>query len=68
MALADVFDALVTARVYKPAMTFDEAREIVAAGRGRHFDPDVTDVFLAHFEVFKAIAQGHQDATVARLL
>ncbi len=46
MALADVFDALISVRVYKPAMSFDEAREIITQGRGTHFDPDVVDAFL----------------------
>ncbi|MDO8776931.1 MAG: two-component system response regulator, partial [Burkholderiaceae bacterium] len=47
MAVADVFDALISVRVYKPAMSYAEASEIIAAGRGKHFDPDVTDAFLA---------------------
>lgn len=61
MALADVFDALITARVYKPALTCAEARSIIAAGRGKHFDPEMTDVFLAHFDDFVAIAGRYQD-------
>jgi putative two-component system response regulator len=63
MALADVFDALISARVYKPPMSFDEARDIIAAGRGSHFDPDITDAFLAGFPEFKAIALRHGDAS-----
>jgi len=65
MAVADVFDALVSPRVYKPAMTVPEAREIMAAGRGRHFDPDVADVFLAGFDEFVAIARRHLDAQMS---
>lgn len=57
MALADVFDALISVRVYKPAMSFDQARAIIAAGRGVHFDPDMTDAFLTGFDEFQAIAQ-----------
>jgi putative two-component system response regulator len=57
MALADVFDALTTPRVYKRAIPLDEARDIIAAERGRHFDPDVTDAFLACYGDFTAIAQ-----------
>jgi len=57
MALADVFDALISPRVYKSAMSFDEAREIIAADRGRHFDPDVTDAFLSAYEELVAIAR-----------
>jgi putative two-component system response regulator len=56
MALADVFDALTTHRVYKPPMPFEKAREIIVAGRGGHFDPDVVDAFLAICQEFRAIA------------
>ena len=62
MAVADVFDALISARVYKPAMSYADARAIIAAGRGKHFDPDVTDVFLAGFDQFVDIAERYLDA------
>jgi putative two-component system response regulator len=61
MTLADVFDALISKRVYKEAMSSDEAREIIAADRGRQFDPDVTDAFLASFAEFVAIAAHYRD-------
>lgn len=61
MALADVFDAVISVRVYKPAMSYADAREIIAAGRGKHFDPDVADVFLAGFDDFVAIAERYRD-------
>ncbi|MFO1424077.1 MAG: two-component system response regulator [Candidatus Competibacteraceae bacterium] len=56
MALADVFDALISPRVYKAPLSFEAARDIIAAGRGTHFDPDMTDTFLANFDEFVAIA------------
>ncbi len=56
MAVADVFDALISKRCYKEAVAFDKVYTIMAAGRGTHFDPDVSDAFLAGFEGFKAIA------------
>ncbi len=62
MALADVFDALTTPRVYKPPMNLEQARELIAAGRGSHFDPDVVDAFFDLFEEFRAIAQRHADS------
>ena len=62
MAIADVFDALISVRVYKPPMSFPQAREIIVAGRGSHFDPDITEVFLADYPSFCRIAQRHQDA------
>lgn len=61
MALADVFDALVSKRIYKESVTFEEARKIIAAERGRQFDPEMTNVFLSGFSEFVAIAQAHQD-------
>ncbi|MCB1871993.1 MAG: two-component system response regulator [Gammaproteobacteria bacterium] len=66
MALADVFDALISQRVYKPPLPFEEARQIIASGRGSHFDPDVTDAFLAEFEAFVAIARKYGEEGVYR--
>ncbi len=56
MALADVFDALISKRVYKDALPFDAVRRIISEERGRQFDPDITDTFLAGCEEFEAIA------------
>lgn len=50
-------------RVYKPAMSCEAARDIIVAGRGRHFDPDVADAFLANFEEFARIAERHHDSS-----
>jgi hypothetical protein len=47
VAVADVFDALTSDRVYRPAMPVDQALEIVEAGRGTQFDPYVLDAFRA---------------------
>jgi PAS domain S-box-containing protein len=49
-AVADVFDALLSDRPYRPAASPSAAREILAEGRGRFFDPEVVDLMLAHFE------------------
>jgi putative two-component system response regulator len=62
MTLADVFDALISKRVYKDAMSSDEARQIIASERGSQFDPDVTDAFLAAFMEFASIAERHRDS------
>lgn len=56
MAIADVYDALISRRVYKPAFPHQEAIKIIEEGRGRHFDPDVVDAFLAVQMSCKAIA------------
>ncbi|MDP1610593.1 MAG: two-component system response regulator [Sulfuritalea sp.] len=61
MALADVFDALISPRVYKAPMSFEQARDIIAAERGKHFDPDVADAFLAAFNQFVSIAERYRD-------
>ncbi|MEZ5627543.1 MAG: response regulator [Rhodocyclaceae bacterium] len=62
MALADVFDALIHARVYKPALPVETARDIITAGRGSHFDPAVVDCFLTDFPAFVEIARRYRDA------
>lgn len=61
MALADVFDALTSPRIYKQAFALETARGIVAEGRGGHFDPDIVDAFLAAFDEFAAIADRYRD-------
>ncbi|MDP2432832.1 MAG: two-component system response regulator [Pseudomonadota bacterium] len=62
MALADVFDALISRRVYKPPMPYEQARGIIVAERGRHFDPDVVDTFVAVYDEFVNIAERYGDA------
>jgi putative two-component system response regulator len=57
MALADVFDALISRRFYKWPWSFVAAREMIAQERGQHFDPDVVDAFLARFDDFEAAAR-----------
>jgi len=63
MAVADVYDALVTARTYRPAFTHETAVEMIRQGRGEHFDPDVADAVLVIEERFRAIAAEFADAT-----
>ncbi|MBN8494867.1 MAG: two-component system response regulator [Burkholderiales bacterium] len=61
MALADVYDALICKRVYKPAMASEQAEAIILAGRGTHFDPAVVDAFERVRDNFRAIAQRFAD-------
>jgi len=61
MAVADVFDALISVRAYKAAMSYTEAKDIIVAGRGKHFDPDMVDAFVAEFAEFTAIAERYRD-------
>ncbi|WP_415906034.1 two-component system response regulator [Neptuniibacter sp. QD72_48] len=46
MAIADVYDALISKRVYKNAMSHEQAVAIIEEGRGNHFDPDLVDCFI----------------------
>jgi putative two-component system response regulator len=62
MTMADVFDALISRRCYKDAMPLTQVVDIISSERGRQFDPDITDAFLAGFEEFAAIAAQHSDA------
>ncbi len=65
MALADVFDALISRRVYKDPIPLDEVTRIIVEESGRHFDPDIVDAFLACKDQFVAIAARyaeHEDA------
>ena len=55
MALADVYDALRSRRVYKPAFTHEKAVEIIAQGSGTHFDPTLTELFLAANKEFEEL-------------
>ncbi len=57
MAVADVYDALISQRVYKAALPHDRAVQIVFQGRGTHFDPDMVDAFIGIQDEFMAIAQ-----------
>lgn len=52
VALSDVYDALTTPRVYKPAFTHDVAKNIILDGKGKHFDPEIVDAFEANEERF----------------
>jgi putative two-component system response regulator len=61
MALADVFDALASRRIYKPAMPFDAAVNLIREAAGSHFDPDVVAAFEANLEGFREILDRYAD-------
>jgi putative two-component system response regulator len=61
MAVADVFDALTSDRVYKAAMSVEKAVNLIKENRGTHFDPDVVDAFLEVIDDFKAIKSRYAD-------
>jgi response regulator RpfG family c-di-GMP phosphodiesterase len=61
MALADVYDALISKRVYKPAFSHEKARDLILEGRGHHFDPAVVEAFIAIEQQFVDIAARYAD-------
>ncbi len=61
MALADVFDALISRRVYKPPFSVDETVRLVLAGKDSHFAPDIVDAFVRRQDEFVEIAMRYQD-------
>ncbi len=62
MAVADVYDALISRRVYKEGMPHEVAVQIIREGRGSHFDPDICDAFLEIVPAFQAIAARFADS------
>lgn len=64
MALADVYDALTSKRVYKDAISHDAAIEIILAGRGSQFDPLIVDCFMEDADEFLVIASRFNDGDV----
>jgi putative two-component system response regulator len=62
MAVADVYDALISRRVYKDPLPHDQAVEIIRQSAGRHFDPDVVQAFLEIEETIHAIALAYADS------
>ncbi|MBW2238443.1 MAG: response regulator [Deltaproteobacteria bacterium] len=56
MALADVYDALISKRVYKPPFPHEKAVSIIMEGKETHFDPDIVDAFIKLENTFRNIA------------
>ena len=65
MAVADVFDALVSKRCYKEPFSFEKAMSIIEEGAGSHFDPKVADAFLASGEEVRRIAERFENMSEA---
>ena len=62
MAVADVYDALISRRVYKAALPHDAAVAEMRRGRGTHFEPAVVDMFVEHHDAFAEIAAQFADS------
>jgi putative two-component system response regulator len=61
VALADVYDALISNKVYKQGVSHDKAMQIIFSERGTHFDPDIVDAFVEIHAEFESIAQRFAD-------
>jgi putative two-component system response regulator len=61
MAIADVYDALISRRVYKQPIPHEEAIQMMLVERGRHFDPDIVDALESVAAKFAEIAQNFRD-------
>lgn len=61
MAVADVYDALISKRVYKDPFTHSKAVKIIEEGSGSHFDPEIVRAFLEIHEEFRKIALEYAD-------
>lgn len=60
-AIADVFDALASARVYKPAWDYERIRNLFRDEKGQHFDPKMAQIFLDNFDKFVDIVENYKD-------
>ena len=66
VAIADVYDALTTARVYKPAYSHEVAKNIILEGIGKHFDPEIVDAFIANEDRFVEIKEQFDSQSAAQ--
>ncbi len=62
MAVADVYDALISRRIYKPPYPHEDSVDIIREASGTHFDPDMVEAFLALADQFNKIAQKYADS------
>ena len=60
MAIADVYDALMSRRCYKEAFPHSKVLTIMEEGKGKHFDPNMLQVFLDNEHLFFEIAEKYQ--------
>jgi putative two-component system response regulator len=62
VALADVYDALISNKIYRQGMSHDSAVGVIFSERGQHFDPDVVDAFMDLLPEFEEVARRHADS------
>jgi len=64
VSVADVYDALRSKRVYKPAFDHEKSMTIIKEGRGTQFDPDVVDAFIRVESQVRSISEKHLEASM----
>ena len=64
MAVCDVFDALTSERYYKRGWSVEETYNEIVSLSGKHFDPQVVELFKQNFDAFKEIAERQPDKQV----
>ena len=62
MAVADVFDALTSPRVYKPPFSLEKALEILNEGAGTQFDPKCVEVFMDSLNEVQVVLKKYQES------
>ncbi len=66
MAVADVYDALTSERIYRSSMSHERATDIIISGREKHFDPNIVDAFVEVEDSFRKVAKLFNDKTTNR--
>jgi response regulator RpfG family c-di-GMP phosphodiesterase len=61
VALSDVYDALTSQRIYKDSWPEDKVLQHIKEQKGKHFDPELVDVFFSIFDVIRAIQNKYDD-------
>ena len=64
MAVADVFDALTSPRVYKPAFPLEKALSIIEEGKGTQFDPKCVEVFFDAMDEVKIVLRKYNQTDI----
>jgi putative two-component system response regulator len=64
MAVADVYDALISIRIYKQPLPHEKAVEVIREKKGTYFDPDIVEAFLAVSKTFREVAEQFRDGQI----
>jgi response regulator RpfG family c-di-GMP phosphodiesterase len=67
VALADVFDALTSERAYKEAWNESDVLETIQRNSGKHFDPELVEIFFSQIDIIKSIQSRYDDNDVSNI-